>query len=365
MEFSTLSVLFAASDVRRKAWLAYGLAVVFFLLALAARFALTGYLGLGFPFLTFFPAIVLATLLGGRGPGSLCVALSLTSAWFWFVGGPNSFKLDAQAMVALAFFAVVAALDVWVIDVMTRALDRVESMRLETAAMVVQRTTLFQELQHRVANNLMTVATALAVEEHRLKHLPEAVESFKKVRLRFEMLSHIHRKLHDPENAEVEFGPYLQALCDGFLKASERPNIRCIVDSCHVAFDADRTVTLSLLALEIVTNSLKHAFVDGESGTISLRLAKSTKQPSHLVLTVRDNGRGLQPGFDFTKGGRLGVGILKGFARALMGEITVSSASPEKGTIVRLIFPYLLPVLPETVAAPVGLVTERAELPVV
>ncbi|MBC7706580.1 MAG: sensor histidine kinase [Rhodoferax sp.] len=251
------------------------------------------------------------------------------------------------------------------IDLMTRALDRVESMRIETAAMVVQRTTLFQELQHRVANNLMTVAIALAVEERRLKHLPEAVESFKRVRLRFEMLSRIHRGLHDPENAAVEFGPYLQTLCDGFLDASERPNIHCIVDSCHVAFDADRTVTLSLLALEIVTNSLKHAFADGESGTICLSLAKSTERSSHLVLTVRDNGRGLQPGFDFTKGGRLGVGILKGFARTLKGEITVSSASPEKGTIVRLSFPCAMPILAETAVAPLSPVTARAALPAV
>ncbi|MDB5830156.1 MAG: signal transduction histidine kinase [Variovorax sp.] len=363
MAISALAVLRATSGMRKSAKLAYSLALVVFLLALAVRFMLNGHLGHGFPFLTFFPAILLTTLFAGRGPGYLCALLSVLAAWFWFVGTADSFTLDTEGAVALAFFAFVAIADVMVIDFMTQALDKVELLWAETDALVAQRTTLFQELQHRVANNLMTVATALAVEERRLRHLPEAVESFRKVRHRFEMLSRIHRELHDPANAEVQFGPYIQKLCDEFLKALDATNIRCVVDACDVAFDADRTVTLSLLTLEVITNALKHAFAPGDAGTITVRLFRSTERASELVLIVQDDGCGLKPEFDFTHGERLGLGILSGLARALRGRISVNSATLNKGTIVQVSFPFAAAVASEMQAKTLGIVTALAVLP--
>ncbi len=332
-------VLRLAHQFRRKKWHGYALGISLFLLALQARFALDGLLPTGFPFLTFFPAIVLSTLIAGRGPGVICSLLSLLAAWYWFVGSRNTFLVGFEGIFAVTFFAVIAAVDVLVIDLMTRSLDRLESLQRQTDALVVQRTTLFHELQHRVANNLTIVATSLALQERRLKHNPEAVEAFETVRRRFEVLSRIHRRLHDPANAEVPFGPYLQGLCDDFLDASGEKNIRCTVVAPDVAFDADQTVTLSLIVLETVSNAVKHAFEAGQPGRISVRLAEP--QPGHTdyVLTIEDSGKGVRQDFDVSQSERLGMGILKGFARSLGGEVLISMAGAAGGTIVRVNFP--------------------------
>jgi len=315
--------------------------VTFFLLALSARFALDGLLPRGFPFLTFFPAIVLTTLFAGRGPGVVCGLFSLLSAWYWFISPRSSFELNFEGAVAVIFFAVVAIVDVFVIDLMTNALDSLESLQKQTDELVVQRTTLFHELQHRVANNLMIVATSLVLQEKRLKHNPEAVEALETVRQRFEVLSKIHRRLHDPANENVPFGPYLQELCDDFLAAAGEKTIRCTVESPDIGFDADRTVTLSLIVLETVSNAVKHAFEPDHSGSVIVRLTASQPGHSDHVLTIEDDGRGIRPDFDLNQSERLGMGILRGFARSLGGQVFITAASETGGTIVRVNFPSL------------------------
>ena len=63
----------ARSDSRARA---YGLACLTFLLAALLRFAVDPWLGESFPFLLYFPAILIAARYGGFGPGLLVTALS-------------------------------------------------------------------------------------------------------------------------------------------------------------------------------------------------------------------------------------------------------------------------------------------------
>ena len=340
-------VLRAGQRFRDKAWRGYAFAMASFFFALTARFGLDGVLDNGFPFLTFFPAIVLSTLLGGRGPGAVCACFSVLAARYCFIEPRNSLELNLNGIIAIGFFAIVAAVDVWVIDLLTTSLQSLDALQKRTDELVVQRTTLFHELQHRVANNLMVVATSLAVQKQRLRHNPEAVDALETARHSFEVLSRIHRRLYDPANANVPFGRYLQGLCDDFLGAANAENIRCTVDCPVVAFDADRTITLSLFVLEAVTNSVKHAFDIGQSGHIAVRLILEKLPSPEYVLAIQDNGRGVHSGFDVSQSERLGMRILKGFARALGGQVALSAAGENGGTIVRMRFP-------ETVQASAG-----------
>ena len=86
---------------------------------------------------------------------------------------------------------------------------------------------------------------------------------------------------------------------------------------------------------ELVTNSAKHAFTDGESGAIYINLEENDEE--QLILTVNDNGRGLPPGLDLTNGKSLGIRIMNGLAAQLGGELTWIEQN--KGTVVRLAFP--------------------------
>ncbi len=104
----------------------YALAVGLTGLALAIRLALVGLLpAQGFPFLSFFPAVLITTFVAGLGPGLLASGLSIAAAWYWFMGLPSTFAgLQVSDFIALAFFSAVLAVDCVVIQVMNNALAR-------------------------------------------------------------------------------------------------------------------------------------------------------------------------------------------------------------------------------------------------
>ena len=100
---------------------AYVLAITLAALAIGVRLFLGSKLT-GYPFLTFFPAILLTTWLGGRRAGILCAGLSTLLAWYFLVVPANSFRLQFPAgVVALLIFIAIAATMVAVIDGMNRS----------------------------------------------------------------------------------------------------------------------------------------------------------------------------------------------------------------------------------------------------
>ena len=109
--------------------------ILAFLLALWARFLLVPVLPpMGFPFLTFFPAVVLATLFCGLGPGLLVSALSTAAAKFFFIPTVGSFSVATTAdLIALGFFVAVILVDCIVIHIMTVSLASVRESRAHTA----------------------------------------------------------------------------------------------------------------------------------------------------------------------------------------------------------------------------------------
>jgi len=121
-----LGLAYAERLTAASGFLRYTLAATFFLIALFARFELTNFLPpKGFPFLTFFPAVLLAAYLTGLGPGLLTSALSVWAAWFFFVQPDRSLVLTGPDLVALVFFSAILLIDCLVIHVMKTALVRV------------------------------------------------------------------------------------------------------------------------------------------------------------------------------------------------------------------------------------------------
>ncbi|PZO83079.1 MAG: ATPase, partial [Micavibrio aeruginosavorus] len=100
-----------AETVRKDPVLKYGVAVGSFIVATLLRFAVDPYLPPGFPFLTFFPAVILTGFLAGTGAGTVCAVLSTLAAWYWFIEPFNTFGLGYQSFVAILFFVTVAAVD--------------------------------------------------------------------------------------------------------------------------------------------------------------------------------------------------------------------------------------------------------------
>jgi diguanylate cyclase (GGDEF)-like protein/PAS domain S-box-containing protein len=93
-----IAALLRGEGVRVAPWAGYCLAFAIFCVGLAARFALLP-VEAGFPFLTFYPAVVMTALLFGGRPGLLTLLLSVAAAIGFFIPWPWSIGLALRTAV--------------------------------------------------------------------------------------------------------------------------------------------------------------------------------------------------------------------------------------------------------------------------
>jgi signal transduction histidine kinase len=145
----------------------YFFGVFLFLVALAARFMLTGLLPPhGFPFLSFFPAVLLAAYLVGIGPGLMVATLSTFSAGAFFMGPwPASSGMRQSDIIALVFFAFILVIDCLVIERMNLAMRRLHSTSVQLQAS--ERALIARQEQLREADRQKDIFMATLAHELR------------------------------------------------------------------------------------------------------------------------------------------------------------------------------------------------------
>ena len=87
-------------------------------------------------------------------------------------------------------------------------------------------------------------------------------------------------------------------------------------------FAADRAILVGLILNELVSNAGKYAYPDCPSGTIWVRLLLQSDNQA-ILMSVRDEGVGLPPGFNSATSKRLGTRLVNALSKQLDGELTL------------------------------------------
>jgi two-component sensor histidine kinase len=101
--------------------------------------------------------------------------------------------------------------------------------------------------------------------------------------------------------------------------------VRLIPKVPNLRINGDRAVPLALLTTELVTNSFKHAFSGGRSGTIRVELV--VDDADNAVLTVADDGIGAPSGGPGSRPGSpasMGRALIDAFTKQLGGTLSLS-----------------------------------------
>jgi two-component sensor histidine kinase len=301
--------------------------------ALVLRFAVDDMLPTGFPYLTFFPAVVLTAFFFGLRPGIICATLSGLASWYFFMPPFYSFAMNGQTAIALVFYVFIVSVDIALIHIMHLAAAKLRTDAMETARLYQQQRTMFQELQHRVANNMQFVSALLWLYKRNAGDDPEAMlRALDDARIRLDTMSRIHRQLHDPANVTRAVGDFFQDLCASLTEAAGAKNVTCNIDIPPVQFDLTRLTPLSLIVVEIITNAMKHAFPDGR-GTITLRLTQA--EGGRMVFAISDDGKGMPAGHNPGQSKSLGLRIVQSLAEQIGGRVTYEV---RQGTTARIEF---------------------------
>lgn len=312
---------------RDRPWLGLALGAALFAIAAISRFFLGG-LSEGFEPITLLPAMLLAGLVGGIQVGlGICFACIIV-AWVWFFPPYGTFILVSHDAITMAMFILTAALELCVIRVLNVTINDLALAREHS-------NTLFRELQHRVANNIQFVAAVLHLAKKEFEAGSAGAHALDAARSRLELMSSVHRRLHDPAVADLPLTSYIEDLCRDLIQASTSPHVELRVEAPPVRLDFELLMSLSLIVAELVTNSLKHAFVGRLDGNISVSLAIGKKS---CTLTVADDGCGFSARKRDIKSGSLGQAILQSLASQLQGTISFES---DRGAVTRIIFPRL------------------------
>lgn len=265
----------------------------------------------GLPFLTFFPALLVATVVLGWRWGVVVLIGSSVAASYMFQPPFMTLALDAKQIVGTICFIVFGAFEIAVAEALRRSVIELEERTQREAELNL-------ELQHRVNNNL-TVIQGLARQTARHAETPEAFYAAFSERLL--AISEANQILSRP-GPEVALLP---DLADVALKPFKAKGvIRLEGAACKLPTKV--CVPLVLALHELGTNAVKYGALSVPTGCVTVRWSLEADR-CHIVWT-EEGGPAVAPPTRRGLGSRL--------LSAQGGLDAVSLTFPSTGVVCRV-----------------------------
>ncbi len=203
---------------------------------------------------------------------------------------------------------------------------------------LAEKTTLLQEVHHRVKNNLQIISSLLNLQADQVQDAA-VLELLAVTRNRVGAMALLHENLYQSESlARLNLPEYVKSLCAHLLRAAgpirARVQLECHVEPGTISLELDQAVPCGLLLNELVTNALKHAFPGERCGCIRVTLERAT--PQTVGLTVADDGVGLSVTLDPRSTSSLGLQLVSLLTQQLHGTVNFERG---QGTAVHILFP--------------------------
>ena len=181
-----------------------------------------------------------------------------------------------------------------------------------------------REIHHRVKNNLQTVAALLRLQARRMD-VPEARAALEESVRRVSSIAVVHETLSQAFDEVVQF----DGVADRVLRmcaevAAPESDVTVRREGSFGPVPGELATGLAMVLTELVQNAVEHAFPDGHTGSIVVRV---TRTDTGLQVAVDDDGLGLPDGFDLATSPRLGLQIVRTLVDSdLRGTLALSSA---------------------------------------
>lgn len=194
-----------------------------------------------------------------------------------------------------------------------------------------QKQMLLAELQHRVKNNLQHVISILEIQKESadFNNIDELIRGNQN---RIHSMALLHKKLSVSENVDdIDLNRYITELAQLVKDSYQSFNktISLIIECEVKKISIEKALPIGLIIVELVSNSMKYAFIDKSIGIIKVEI----KEDENIqYLRYLDNGNG----FDFNKNNVKGLGleIIKGLIDQLNGKVKLGNGGGFDLTII-------------------------------
>ena len=249
----------------REIAIAYVASLVIEAVAVWARFAVDSYLPAGFPYLTFFPAVILTGFVFGMLPAILNACISAFVAWYFFIPPIESFGLNAQSFTALAFFFLVIAIDLGLLRLLLSAYAEQQRAKEDLTRHLQMQQLISDEVDHRLKNLLATTSGLITLSQ-RYATTPQELGT--QLRKRIQAMGHSISLLRGSLSGETT------SMRDTILSAVEPLGLtsgdRLSLEGPTLKHNACSIISLSLILHELGTNAFKYGALAQERGSIKV-----------------------------------------------------------------------------------------------
>jgi PAS domain S-box-containing protein len=205
-----------------------------------------------------------------------------------------------------------------------------------------------QEIHHRIKNNLQVISSLLDLQAEKFSRsnickCSEVIEAFKESQHRVISMALVHEELHKSGKIDtLNFSRYIRELANNLFLTYMLENDGVSLDMDieeDTFFNMDTAVPLGIIINELISNSLKHAFVDSDNGEIQIKLNREENECKNedcnpaYVLSVADNGVGIPEDFDIEDIDSLGLQLVTTLVDQLDGELELRRDNGTKFTI--------------------------------
>jgi len=298
------------------------------------------------PYLGFLPAVILAAVIFDRGAGFLATVVSAVLAFYFFVEPRRTFRFEQTAdLINLGLFLLVGSFISGVLEALGKAYMETEEAnrslaeaRARAEAGEREREMLLAEFRHRVSNDLQRLGSMILLQA---KSAPQAAAELRAAAARIQVIAGVHSRLARREgHVQVDVREFLHDLiADLRTSLTSLYPVGLFVDAESHALPVSRAGSVGLIANELVTNALKHAFLEGtRQGAVTVRFRR---EGCDFVLTVSDDGVGLAHP-STRPGAGMGSRLVRALAAQLGGHVETTSRAGN-GTQHTLRFPVVPP----------------------
>jgi PAS domain S-box-containing protein len=205
------------------------------------------------------------------------------------------------------------------------ARDITERRRAEAQikASLQEKEVLLKEVHHRVKNNLQIISSLLNLQSKYINN-PHALQMFIDSQNRVKSMAVIHEILFQSRDiAKIDFAEYIKTISVQLFRSygAYSQKIALVINVKDIILDVDTAIPCGLIVTELVSNSLKYAFVDGRDGKISIDFKKC--HLDMLKLTVSDNGVGFQKNISIEEMESLGLKLVVALVKQLSGIVEI------------------------------------------
>ncbi|MGV8120207.1 MAG: PAS domain-containing protein [Candidatus Xenobiia bacterium LiM19] len=181
---------------------------------------------------------------------------------------------------------------------------------------------LLKEIHHRVKNNMQVISSLLSLQSRQLKD-PVMQEAFRESQNRIKSMLLVHQKLYQSANlSDINLGSYLNDLITLLSHSYGKKNISFSIEIVDMTVDIEKAVPLGLIAHELLSNALKHAFPGEAQGEV--RISLTSGENSSFTIGIGDNGIDFPDDVDFRKSSSLGLQLVNDLVAQLKGTIEMT-----------------------------------------